>query len=108
MGSDRLDELDALGEVSHERERADALRQPRDLAEAHHEAALLAQLVRRSALLLEVLEQLHFVICWDETLEELQEVQAQSWQVVPAGGDVTAVKPQQTGPRPDGGRITSR
>lgn len=94
MWSDRLNELDALVEVPHEGQRAYALRQARDLAEAHHEAVLLAQPIWRSALLLEVLDQLHFVIGGDETLEELQEVQAQGRQVVPADGDA-AVKPQQ-------------
>lgn len=108
MRSDRLDEPDALGEVSHEREGADALRQPRDLPEAHHEALLLAQPVRRSAPLLEVLDQLHFVVGGDEALEELQEVQAEGSQVVPVDGDVPSVKPPQADLRTADGRLTSR
>lgn len=106
MRSDRLEEPDAVGEVSHEGERADALRQPRDPPEAHHEALLLAQPVRRPAPLLEVLDQLHFVVGGDEALEELQEVQAEGPQVVPVDGDVPSVK--LADPRTADGGLTSR
>lgn len=77
--------MDALGEIAHECERADALRKPRDLAEAHHEAVLLAELVQGPALTLVVVDELHFILCGDETLQELEEVQAQSPLVVPVG-----------------------
>lgn len=81
----RLNELDALGEIAHEGERADALREPRDLAEAHHEAVLLAELVQGPALALVVADELRFVLCGDETLQELEEVQAEGSLVVPVG-----------------------
>lgn len=77
--------MDALGEVAHEGQSADALGEPRDLAEAHHEAVLLAELVQGPALALVVIDELHFVLCGDEALQELQEVQAQSSLVVPVG-----------------------
>lgn len=51
-----LNELHALGEVAHEGERADALREARDLAEACHEAVLLAELVQGPALTLIVVD----------------------------------------------------
>lgn len=81
----RLDQLDTFGEIAHEGEGADALGEPRDLAEAHHEAVLLAELVQGPALALVVVNELHFVLRGDEALQELQEVQAQGSLVVPAG-----------------------
>lgn len=81
----RLDELDAVGEVAHEGERADALRQPRDLAEAHHEAVLLTELIQGPAIALVAADEPHLVIGGDETLQELQEVQTQGFLVVPVG-----------------------
>lgn len=81
----RLYQLDALREIAHEGESADALGKPRDLAKAHHEAVLLAELVQGPALALVVVDELHFILCGDETLQQLEEVQALSFQVVPAG-----------------------
>lgn len=80
----RLYQLHALGKVAHEGERADALGEPRDLAEAHHEAVLLGELVQGPALALVAVDELGLVLRGDEALQQLQEVQAQSCLVVPA------------------------
>lgn len=80
----RLYQLDALGEVAHEGEGADSLRKPLDLAEAHHEAVLLAELVQGPAITLVAVDELHVVLSGDEPLQELQEVQTQSFLVIPA------------------------
>lgn len=81
----RLYELNTVGEIAHEGERADALGKPWDLAEAHHEAVLLAELVQGPAITLVVVDELHFVLRGDETLQQLKEVQTQSSLVIPAG-----------------------
>lgn len=80
----QLDVLDTRSEVPHEGEGPDPLGDPWDLTEVDHEALLLAQLVQRPALGLEVLDQFHLVVRGDEALQELQEVQTQRLQVVPA------------------------
>lgn len=80
-----MDELHAIGEVTHESEGANTLREPRDLAKVHHEAVRFAELVQTPALCLKVLDELHFVLCGDERLQKLQEIQPQSFQVVPVG-----------------------
>lgn len=86
LATNRLHELDTVGEVAHEGEGADVLREARDLAEAHHEAVLLAELVQGPALALVAADEPHLVLGGNETLQELQEVQAEGFLVVPAGG----------------------
>ena len=81
----RLNELHALCEIAHKGECTDALGQTRDLAEAHHEAVLLAELVQRAALALVLLNELHLVLSGDETLQQLQEIQTQGFLVVAVG-----------------------
>ena len=78
----RLQKLDALREVSHEGESADALAQTWDLSKAHHEAVLLGQLVQGPAIALVVLDELEVVLRGDETLQKLKEVQAESFLVI--------------------------
>lgn len=86
MATNRLHELDAVGEVAHEGKGADVLREARDLAEAHHEAVLLAELVQGPALALIATDETLLVLSGNEALQELQEVQAEGFLVVPAGG----------------------
>lgn len=62
------------------------LREARDLAEAHHEAVLLAELVQGPALALVAADEPHLVLGGNEALQELQEVQAEGFLVVPARG----------------------
>lgn len=61
------------------------LREAWDFAEAHHEAVLLAELVHRPAFALVAADEPHLVLGGNEALQELQEVQAEGFLVVPAG-----------------------
>lgn len=55
----------------------------------NHEAVLLTELVQGPALQLIVVDELHFILSGNESLQQLQEVRAQGFLVVPARNSKT-------------------
>lgn len=57
-----LQELDAVTEVPHERERADSLTESRDFPKLGHEAVFLREIQHRAAITLVIVDQLQLVV----------------------------------------------